>query len=318
MLRSLFVLPAFLLALPASASAASPDSMRARVDVSLTNVPGLQYGRLALVGAGGSTAHLLAYRYVEKTWWQGRQTGGIRFINDWSGETFLNMDKAGHFMSGLFLAEMSAGIYRWAGFNPNTSTVLGSLTSFGELLFVEWRDGHFDQWGFSIPDLTADALGAAVPVLHTFFPATQAVRFKMSYLPSSQLRDRVSRQEQGRPFVDSMADDYEGMTFWMTVDIKRMFGLRQFTAWPDGLGLAVGLGATGMHGANAKSRGPNRGYPNLPEAQSEILLALDYHAPDLPGEGAVWGRVKRFLRFVHLPAPAVRVYPEWTFYFLYL
>lgn len=308
-------------ATPVADSTAAPVAASSSADPSDITGPtrsdGLRIGRLAIVGAGGGAAHFFGYRYAEKTWWQGRKTGGIHFINDWSGETFLNLDKAGHFMSAMFLAEISGHVYQWAGFSPRTSILLGSLTSFGELFLVEWRDGRFDQWGFSIPDLAADAAGAAVPLIHTYFPATQAVRFKWSYFPSSQLRSRTSRQEAGLPFVDSFVEDYEGMTFWMTLDVKRMFGLRHLTAWPNGLGLAIGWGATGMHGANAKSTGPNRGYPGLPEARHEIFLSVDYHAPDLPGQGPVWTRIKHVLQYLHLPAPAVRIHPERTFYLLY-
>jgi len=72
-----------------------------------------------------------------------------------------------------------------------------------------------------------------------------------------------------------------------------------------------------MRGANAKSRGPDRRYPDPPNAQNEIFLSLDVHAPDLPGEGPSLSRIKRTLGFRHLPAPAIRVYPETTFYLLY-
>lgn len=303
-----------LLLFPLPGAADEPDSI---TQIPVQGKTGVCYKRLALVGVGGGGAHYVAYRYLDRTWWQGKKLDHIRFINDWSGDTYLNMDKFGHFFSGIALAEGIGGIYAWVGFSPRTSTILGSLTSLGELFLVEMRDGRFDQWGFSIPDFTANVLGAAVPLVHTLFPGTQAVRFKMSYFPSALYRDRARRKASNRPHYESIIDDYEGMTFWMTLDMERLLWHGARSVWPDWLGLGVGVGARGMHGSNKQSKGPNRGYPELLDAQHEIFLALDFNADHLPGSGKIWRRVKSALRFVHLPAPAVRIYPEKTFYLLY-
>ena len=80
-----------------------------------------------------------------------------------------------------------------------------------------------------------------------------------------------------------------------------------------------------MHGSNKKSRGPERYYNgqdskryHLPSARSEIFLALDYALRRLGREGSWWRHVGRQLNWIHLPAPAIRVYPDWRFYLLYL
>ena len=208
--------------------------------------------------------------------------------------------------------------YTWSGFSPRTAALLGTLTSWAALLEVEMKDAYFDQWGFSIPDFTANTVGAAVPLIHTLVPATRAVGFKFSYHLSSLYRQRRARAAADRPHIDHLIDDYEGMTFWATVAPEAFLRGRAKEFWPDYLGLAVGYGATGLHGSNVKSKGRAKYYKDLPDARPEVFVSLDYDARYLPGKNPVWQYFKTQLNWIHFPAPAVRIYPEWRFYLLYM
>ena len=76
--------------------------------------------------------------------------------------TYVNVDKAGHFMGGLVMAEAMSETYAWCGFGTRSAAALGTLTSWAALLEIEMRDTHFDQWGFSIPDFFTNTVGASV------------------------------------------------------------------------------------------------------------------------------------------------------------
>jgi hypothetical protein len=260
----------------------------------------------------------LGFKYVDRTWYQGQKTDSIRWIYDWSGETYVHLDKGGHFMSGLFMAQKLNDAYAWTGFSPHTSALLGTLTSWAALLEVEMRDAYFDQWGFSVPDFVANTLGASVPLIHTFFPRTRAISFKFSYYPSRLYLDHRERAAIDQPHIDSLIDDYEGMTFWATFAINDFLPPRVEEIWPDYLGLAIGYGATGLHGSNVKSRGRFKYYPDRPDARPEILIALDYDASYLPGNHPFWGYFKLQLNWLHLPTPAVRIHPDFRFYLLFM
>lgn len=274
--------------------------------------------RLALVGGGGLAFRYLGFKYVDRAWYQGQKTDSIRWIYDWGGDTYVNLDKGGHFMGGLFMAQTLKEAYTWTGFGPRQAALLGTMTSWAALLEVEMRDAYFDQWGFSIPDFVANTLGASVPLLHTFFPRTRAVRFKFGYHPSRLYIDRSERAAGDRPHIDHVIDDYEGMTFWATLALGDVLKGRNGDLWPDWLGLALGYGATGLHGSNVKSRGRFKYYPDRPDARPEILIALDYDARYLPGNNPLWNYFKNQLNWLHLPSPAVRVYPDLRFYLLYM
>ena len=296
----------FLVLSVVSTQADQPDSSKTRQRE-------IHLNRLIYVGVGAAGVNWAGGRYLDRNWWQGKKVP-FRFVHDWSGDTYLNLDHGGHFMWGIFFAQITRDLYHWIGFSPRTAVLLGSLSSLGEMLYIEYRDGRYEQWGFSTPDAAADVLGALIPLIHTYFPVTQAVRFKYGYFPSTLYRDRNVRRASGRPFVPSIIDDYEGMTFWMVVNPKPLLPKDAAEIWPDWLGVAVGVGAQGLHGYGRKSRGSDRGYPDLPDAQREIYLSLDFDFGHLLGDREVLRKFTPYFRLRRFPTPALRIYPTPTFY----
>ncbi|MBM3276953.1 MAG: DUF2279 domain-containing protein [Candidatus Handelsmanbacteria bacterium] len=278
---------------------------------------GLRPARLAVVGGAGLGIHYLGFKYFDRAWYQGQKLDHIRWIRDWSGDTYLNVDKGGHFMSGMFMAQTLTNAYAWGGLAGRLGALAGTLSSWALLLEIEMRDAYFDQWGFSIPDFTANTIGATVPLVRALWPASQAVRFQFGYWPSRLYLDRRQRQTEGRPFTEHLIDDYEGMTVWMAVSVDRFLRGRAEEVWPDFLGLALGYGAAGLHGSNVKSKGRFKHYKKLPDGRPELLVALDLDPRFLPGDQRAWRYFKEQLRWLHLPAPALRIYPDWRFYLLY-
>jgi len=274
--------------------------------------------RLALLGGAGLGMHYAGFRYFDKAWYQGEKQDHIRWIADWSGETYLNLDKAGHFMGGMVMSQSLQDGLTWGGLPRCLSAILGTAVSWGVMLEIEMKDAYYNHWGFSIPDFAANTTGATVPLLHALVPATQVLQFKMSYHPSRLYLDRQERRADDRPHVDALIDDYEGMTLWAALQLDRLLPARAAARWPDCLGIAAGYGATGLHGANVKSKGPNKYYRDLPDAEPELFLALDYDTRALPGSSPLWRAVKTRLNWIHWPAPAVRLRPSLRLYLLYL
>ena len=274
--------------------------------------------RLALIGGGAATFRYIGFKYVDRAWYQGQKTDSIRWLNDWNGETYVNFDKAGHFMGGLFMSQSLNSAYAWAGFGTRSAAFLGTITSWAALLEIEMRDAYFDQWGFSIPDFVANTAGASLPLLHALFPRTRAIGFKFSYFPSGLYLDNAERARNDRPNIQHAIDDYEGMTVWMTIAVDRLLPKRAETLWPKGLGLSLGYGVKGLHGSNVKSRGRFKRYPDRPDAEPELLLGLDYDARRLPGQGRFAQHFKKQLNWLHFPTPAVRIYPDFRLYLLYM
>jgi hypothetical protein len=317
-LRSLILSLVFLALFWAGTAAAQTDQAQVLAADPPAQREGIQYNRLALLVASGAALDYAAFKYFDRAWYVGQKQDSIRWIHDWYGDAYLDMDKGAHFMGGLFMAESLKDAFVWSGFEPRSAALLGTATSWAALLQIEMRDAYFREWGFSIPDFFYNTLGAGVPLLHTLVPATQAVGFKFSYFPSPLYLDHGDRAAANRPHTDFVIDDYEGMTFWLTLALDRVLWGRAKEIWPDYLGLALGYGATGLHGSNVKSKGFFKEYKELPDARPEIFLSLDYDLRFLPGDGGIMQSLKRHFNYLHLPAPAVRIYPEWRFYLLYM
>ena len=301
------VTPVILVLSDVSTPADEPDSSK-------SGERDINYTRLTLAGIGASGVHWLGYRYLDSNWWDGDETVRFRVVHDWSGDSLLNLDHCGHLVSGIFLAQTAGDLYSWIGFRRQTAVLLGSLSSIAELLYIEYRDGRYDQWGFSVPDATADVLGALVPLMYEYIPVSRALQFKYGYFPSALYRNRKTRQAGGRPYVPSTIDDYEGMTFWMVMNPKPLLPEHAAEIWPDWLGVAVGVGAQGLHGYGHKSRGPDRGYPDLPDAQREIFLSLDFDFSHFFRNHDVLRKFTPYFRLLRFPAPALRIPPTLTFY----
>ena len=279
---------------------------------------GVRYGRLAALAATGAALDYAAFKYFDRAWYVGEKQDHIRWIHDWYGDAYLDLDKGAHFMGGLVMAESLGDAFRWSGFGERSAALLGTAVSWAALLQIEMRDAYFREWGFSVPDFFYNTLGAGMPLVYSLVPGARAVGFKFSYFPSPLYRDHDKRLAAGRPRTEFVIDDYEGMTFWVTLALDRVLRGRARALWPDYLGLALGYGATGLHGSNVKSKGPFKEYKDLPDARPEFFLSLDYDLRFLPGEGGLLDSLKRHLNYLHLPAPAVRFYPDWRFYLLYM
>ena len=108
-----------LVGLCASAGAAADTQ-----PVDSTRTPcGLHPGRLAALGAVGGGLHYVGFRYFDKTWYQGQKQDHIRWIYDWSGDTYLNLDKGGHFMGGMVMAQSIQDGLVWGGVSRRTSAI---------------------------------------------------------------------------------------------------------------------------------------------------------------------------------------------------
>ncbi len=279
---------------------------------------GVRWRRVGLLSGVGFSVRFIGMRYFDNTWYDGDKGDTIRWAYDWAGETYLNLDKGAHFMAGVTLAQSVGDGLRWSGVSDRKAAVIGSLVSWGALLEIEMRDAYYQEWGFSVPDFVANTVGAAVPLMYTLVPQTQNVQFKFGYFPSSLYWNRKERAAADRPRFNHLIDDYEGMTFWASMPVSPFLPSRMREYWPDFLGLALGYGATGLHGSNVKSKGPNKYYDDLPDASPEILLSLDYDTRYLPGDNEIWTYVKTRLNWIKFPAPAIRLYPSLRFYLLYL
>lgn len=268
-----------------------------RMSFSATDSTRIHPYRLAAMSA--VTAGYIGGIYVKlkNTWWSD-QTRPFHAVTDF--DYARNIDKMGHFYGGIVHADLIATGLRWSGVRPGPSLLYGAGLSGIFYVAVELKDGFSPRWGFDVADLGTSLAGAAYPYLQYSFPALQDFSFKWSYIPTTE--SKYLKKNGGRAWVFS--DDYEGQTFWLSVNARRFMPASVRRYWPKFLNLAAGAAAENLA---EKSRG------NL-----VLLVAPDIDFEKLiPGDGDFALTVKRALNLVHPPLPAVRVSPNVVWYGLY-
>jgi hypothetical protein len=198
------------------------------------------------------------------------------------------MDKFGHYYSTRLLSLFLSDIANWVGFESNSSRWIGAVASWLFYLQIELFDSQFEQWGFSLGDLTANTAGAFMPVIQHHSPLLQKFQLKLSYLPTD-----LERQHY-------MVEDYAGMTFWLTSNPQKHLPRFFDPLWPDFLNLALG------YSISQKTHG-----------DIELFFSLDYDLTTIQTRSRFWNRVLYYINFIHLPAPTIKFKPNTKYYLYY-
>jgi len=254
--------------------------------------------RLAIVGGGTAVAVVGFHLYQMNAWWKDLR-GPFHIQNDW--EYALHIDKVGHVYGGYILTHIATGMLDWVGVGEKNALWFGAALGAMYQLYVEFEDGFGLQWGFSPGDAYGDVIGAFYPVAQYYVPALQNFNFKLSYIPTEELRKSRTSSFGHKPNI--MIDDYEGQTYWLSVNVHGLLPETAKPYWPEWLGLAFGFSVKKLDGMGGGER--------------EFFLSLDYDLTKLPGDGWLWKGIKRVLNHIHFPAPAVRIAPTTIYYGLY-
>lgn len=261
-----------------------------------TNVHVKPY-RLAVSIAGLVITNWSLYQPFKDVWWQDNRTAfhfyrGYRRHNGywdfgWYDSLYGHMDKLGHFYSSKLMADLLIDLSQWVGFSSHSSRFIGPVASFLLISEIEIYDAFFQEWGFSLADLTANAFGSFSPLLKQKIPFFNRFKLKLSYQPSGYYKSE-------KYYIK----DYAGMTFWLSYDLNQDLPKNLAQYWPDFLNIAIGYGVDK----------PDRGHV-------EIFLA-----PDIKISKVKQGWLSRFFRlldYVHFPSITWQLSPRNKFYYLY-
>lgn len=265
----------------------------------------INYLRLSSMIGVMATANTVAYLYQRNIWYTEETTvfHSLEFMNDWN--KYQQMDKFGHFSDAYFTSDLAGKIYRWSGFSGNTSVWLGALSGWVWMLEIEVSDAFMAEWGFSWGDMLANTLGSAFYVLQQYnYDALGGIHPKFSWFKSEAWNENRYNKEPQAFF-----EDYEGMTFWLTVNPHHYFPeswKKDYPQWLAPLGLAFGVSAKEI-----------ASYPW--SGHKEYFVGLDVDIRKLP----IWDDwnffkfIKSELNFVRLPLPTIRFSPSGTWFGFY-
>lgn len=210
---------------------------------------------LSVTGVSAVVATAGLYR----SWYSRYEQSPFHYFNDW--DEWRNLDKAGHVQSTYSQTALLYQGCRWGGLGRKKALLTGLLTSMLFQSTIEVMDGFSEKWGFSVPDMTANLIGAGWFAWQELTWGEQ--RFQLRFLPGqvSHSRQRVSAlapsAESTSPydravvlFGNSAAErwlkDYNGHTYWLSIQIRPW--LAENSRWPAWLNAGIGFSASNMYG----------------------------------------------------------------------
>jgi hypothetical protein len=159
-------------------------------------------------------------------------------------------------------------------------------------------DGFFENWGFSWADLIFNTMGSGFCFLQQAYPLILGgIQPRLSYSPSKAYGS------------ESWIDDYEGLTYWLGVNIYHYLPhkiQKDYPAWLRPFGFALGYSAAGI------SNNPFGG-------KREIFIGLDFNLMQMQfnNDSGFIRFLKSKLNIIRLPLPAVKLTPNGVWYGIY-
>jgi uncharacterized protein YfiM (DUF2279 family) len=193
-----------------------------------------------VAGYGGTMVALYS------AWYSKYEQTSFHSFNDWP--EWKQVDKAGHLYSAYIESVGSMELWRWAGMERKKRIWIGGMSGAVYQTTIEILDGFSEGWGWSWGDFGANILGSAALVSQELAWNEQRIRLKFSFhnvnYNDPELEKR-NRQLFGSSIAERLLKDYNGQTYWASVNLNSFFPRAGIPSW---LNVAAGYGAEGMFG----------------------------------------------------------------------
>lgn len=237
---------------------------------------------------------------LNELWYSNSDKEPFHFFND--NDQWKQVDKIGHFYSAFHLSHAYSRGLQWAGVRKNKADLWGSLAGFMILLPIEIFDGFASDYGASAGDLVANAAGSA------FYLGQSALwnevrlhpKFSFHRTPYPPLRND---DVLGSGPLSEMMKDYNGQTYWLSVDMDK------FIRFPKLLNIAAGYGAEGMvYAKDAQNEAAGH------RAYRQYYLGVDIDLSHIKTRSKALNTFLFVVNMIKLPAPAIEFSEKGTFF----
>ena len=261
--------------------------------------------RLNTLIIGSTVAYGVTLAGLNKLWYEDSPKESFHFFND--NAEWKQVDKVGHFYSTYYFSYATSRALQWCNVKPKKSDLIGSLVGFGVMLPIEIMDGFSQSYGASPGDLIANAAGSAFYLGQALLWKEQRILPKFSFHRTEYASMRPSVLGDGMP--GEMFKDYNGQTYWLSVDMDK------FIRFPKWLNFAVGYGAEGMVYARDEQN-IDAGYP---PAYRQYYLSIDFDLRAIKSRSKAINTLIFFASMIKIPAPTIEFSSKGTklhaFYF---
>ncbi len=278
--KSIVALPLFYLTFYLNSFAQTSDTTTSQVNRK----------RLNTVIIGSSVAYTASMIGLSSIWYSQYDKQSFHFFNDAS--EWRQVDKVGHFYSAFQLSAVGSSLLQWSNVPKSKSDKLGALTSFFIMSSIEVLDGFSAGYGASGSDMLANALGASFYVGQNLIWNETRIYPKFSFHRTDYAPLRPNTL--GSTFLEELIKDYNGQTYWLSVDMDK------FIRFPKWLNLSAGYGANGMVYAD-ESQNQAAGYTSY----RQYYLSLDFDLTAYHSRSKVLNTLIFFVNMIKLPAPGL-------------
>lgn len=246
--------------------------------------------RLNTVIIAGSTAYTATLIGLSQLWYADSEGQPFQFFND--NNEWKQMDKVGHFYAGFHFSSATSAVLQWSNVPKHKADLWGSVTGFLILLPIEIMDGFSADYGASVGDLTANAAGSALYLGQSVLWNEVRLHPKFSFQRTGYPALRTD-EILGKGLPGEIIKDYNGQTYWISVDLDKFF---RFPKW---LNLAMGYGAHDMvYARDAENMAA--GY----DAYRQYYIGMDFDLSHIKTKSKLLNTGLFILNMIKLPAPA--------------
>jgi len=198
--------------------------------------------RLRTAVITGSVSYVAIMTGLNSIWWDGQAATKFYTFND--NDSWLQMDKVGHALTGYYVGLVGYESLRWAGVKKKKALIYGGTLGSVFLSSVEVLDGFSARYGTSWGDVIANSAGTGMFLAQEIAWDEQRILLKYSYHKTKYIP--LSKGRLGENFIENTIIDYNGQTYWMSANVSSF--LRKDTQFPKWLNIAGGYGADGLLG----------------------------------------------------------------------
>lgn len=256
--------------------------------------------KLIPIIAAETAFYVAGMSYLQFVWYKDKERVPFHFYNDSKG--YLQMDKFGHVFGAYLESYIGYKALRSAGVPKGKALLYGGTLGFVLQAPIEVYDGLYEGWGFSVPDMVANAAGSAFVIGQELMFDEQVAKFKFSFSPSTYYKQ--ANGYLGNNHLQSLFQDYNSHTYWLSVPINRLGFRHTIPGWAN---VAVGYSAGGMFGEFENRRYYRGVYLPETERYRQYLLSLDIDFTRIKTDSKLLNTIFKGMFFIKLPFPALEV-----------
>lgn len=246
--------------------------------------------------------YLLSLLWLSSVWYNSYTS--FHFFDDLFEWNYL--DKLGHFFASFHL---SLFCYKTFGepenLNPSFKKKWICFAGFVLLLPIEILDGFSLNYGASPADLLANGLGSLFCYCHVSYRSISTTLPKFSF--HSTAFALLRPELLGSSIFQQTLKDYNGQTYWLSVDLNKIFNVKVLPHW---LTLAVGYGAEGLLGGHDNvwqtKEGKTIDYATVARTK-RIFISLDVNASYLRRRNKLFNYLFAPFVLLKFPAPTLEI-----------